>query len=142
MVVIKKRNRVYRVSMGAYNNQFKHLGYKIVGSDKETEKTEQNDLEKFEKAKPQDEEIADEFEQENDSETDEDADPEDDEETDEDEEDEDESEEEPEDEDDLSEKPLSKMNMQELEEYAERLGVETDGLRSKKEVREAIKKAM
>lgn len=138
MVVIKKRNRVYRVSIGAYNNQFKHLGYKIVGSDEETEKTERNDLEKFEKAKSQDEEIADEFEQENDSETDEDTDPEDDEETDEDEEDEDESE----DEDDLSEKPLSKMNMQELEEYAERLGVETDGLRSKKEIREAIKKAM
>lgn len=129
MVVIKKRNRVYRVSMGAYNNQFKHLGYKIVGSDGETEKTEQNDLEKFEKAKPQDEEIGDEFEQGNDAETDEDADPEDDEETDED------------DEDELSEKPLSKMNTQELEEYAERLGIDTDGL-SKKEIREAIKKAM
>ena len=135
MVVIKKGSRVYRVSMGAYNNQFKHLGYKIVGSDGETEKTEQNDPEKFEKAKPQDDEIGDEFEQGNDSETDEDADPEDDEETDE---DEDESE----DEDELSEKPLSKMNMQELEEYAERLGINTDGLRSKKEIREAIKEAM
>lgn len=45
-------------------------------------------------------------------------------------------------EEELEEKPLSKMNLSELKEYAELKGVDIDGLETKKEIKEAIIEAM
>lgn len=130
MVTIKKGSRVYTVTKGVYENSFRKQGYKIVdeeikpktpldlkgeinvGADEEDE-----DLDS--KNSPEDEDF-DETEDESDDEFDED---------------------EPEDED-LSEKPLSKMNTDELKAYAKQLGVDVSECTTKKEMKEAIKEAL
>lgn len=45
-------------------------------------------------------------------------------------------------EDELEEKPISLMSFEELKEYADRLNIDTTGLRSKKELRLRIKQHM
>lgn len=42
--------------------------------------------------------------------------------------------------DDMEEKPLSEMSFKELKDYADRLGINTNGVSSKKEIRMAIRK--
>lgn len=130
MVTIKKGSKVYTVTKGVYKNSFRKQGYKIVdeeikpktpldlkgeidvGADEEDE-----DLDS--KNSPEDEDF-DETEDESDDEFDED-----------------ESEDE-----DLSEKPLSKMNTDELKAYAKQLGVDVSECTTKKEMKEAIKEAL
>lgn len=44
--------------------------------------------------------------------------------------------------DDITEKPLSAMSMGELQQYASLHGVDTEGMRTKREIRNAIREAM
>lgn len=134
MVTIKKGSRVYTVTKGVYENSFRKQGYKIVneeikpktpldlkgeidvGADEEDENLDS-------KNSPEDEDF-DETEDESD-----------------DDEPEDDTEDESEDED-LSEKPLSKMNTDELKAYANQLGVDVSECTTKKEMKEAIKEVL
>lgn len=126
MVTIKKGSRVYTVTKGVYENSFRKQGYKIV--DEEIKPKTPLDL------KGEIDVGADEEDEDLDSKNspeDEDFD-----------ETEDETDEgEPEDED-LSEKPLSKMNTDELKAYANQLGVDVSECTTKKEMKEAIKEAL
>lgn len=134
MVTIKKGSRVYTVTKGVYENSFRKQGYKIVDEEIEPKTpldlkgesdvgAEDEDEDLDTKNSPEDEDF-DETEDESDEESDED-----------------ESEDEPEDED-LSEKPLSKMNTDELKAYAKQLGVDVSECTTKKEMKEAIKEAL
>lgn len=122
MVTIKKGSKVYTVTKGVYENSFRKQGYKIV--DKEIKpKTPLNLKGEIDVGAEEEDEDLDS----KNSPEDEDFD-----ETDEDE---------PEDED-LSEKPLSKMNTDELKAYANQLGVDVSECTTKKEMKEAIKEAL
>lgn len=133
MVTIKKGSRVYTVTKGVYENSFRKQGYKIVDEEIEPKTpldlkgeadvgAEDEDEDLDTKNSPEDEDF-DETEDESD------------------ESDEDESDVGAEDED-LSEKPLSKMNTDELKAYAKQLGVDVSECTTKKEMKEAIKEAL
>lgn len=126
MVTIKKGSKVYTVTKGVYKNSFRKQGYKIVDEEIEPKTpldlkgeidvgAEEEDEDLDSKNSPEDEDF-----DETEDETDED---------------------EPEDED-LSEKPLSKMNTDELKAYAKQLGVDVSECTTKKEMKEAIKEAL
>lgn len=120
MVKIEKAGHTLTVTRGAFNALYRPLGYVIVGTEGEPE------------ASPVPNEVttppADDTGYEDDQSSVEDED------TDADEEQDDEEE-------DLDEKPLSEMNFKELKAYAKRRGINTNGMSSKKEVREAILEA-
>lgn len=123
MVTIKKGSRVYTVTKGVYENSFRKQGYKIVDEEIKPKTpldlkgeidvgAEEEDESLDSKNSPEDEDF-----------------------------DETEDEDELEDED-LSEKPLSKMNTDELKAYAKQLGVDVSECTTKKEMKEAIKEAL
>lgn len=125
MVTIERAGHTLTVSMGAFKALYRPIGYTIVGSEEASDASSvpggvtttpdtETGLEGPENvveddSQPDDEPV--------------DA--------------EDDTEEDTEDED-LDEKPLSEMNFKELKAYAAKRGINTNGMSSKKEVRNAI----
>ena len=118
MVTIQRAGHVLTVSKGAFKTLYKPMGYVIVGDEGEPEASPAPGKE----ITPPDtgdgsEDYLSSGEDESDGA---DADPDDEEDA------------------DLEEKPLSEMNFKELKAYAKRRGINTNGMSSKKEVRDAI----
>lgn len=121
MVTIKRGEHSLRVTRGAFLHLYKGMGYTIVGTEEDLTVPSAPG---GEITLPEDDGVS-----EDDSESGEDEVTDDDTEEDEDEEDE------------LEEKPISEMNFKELKEYAARLGINTNGMSSKKDIRTAILEA-
>lgn len=118
MIKITNGRQALRVSMGAYESYFKHLGYRPVDAIEPHENPEQENVH-GDPETPASEDSDESSEVEETS-----GDPED---------------EEPEYEEDLSEIPLGEMKLSQLIAYAEQLGLEHDGTPSKKELRALIR---
>lgn len=118
MIKITNGRHAIRVSQGAYESYFKHLGYRPVDAIELHENPEQENVHGDPETPGS--EDSDEFS----GAEEESGDPED---------------EEPEYEEDLSEIPLGEMKLSQLIAYAEQLGLEHDGTPSKKEMRALIR---
>lgn len=123
MIKIRKGNSTLTVTHGAYKNYYKHLGYEPVGVARNGENLgEENTHPHDDSQHPGDSTQLNDGEITPPDEGEEFAD-----------------EEEAEEEVDLSEIPLSEMGFDELCEYADQLGLDHDGIRSKKEMRALIR---
>lgn len=120
MVKIERAGHTLTVTRGAFNTLYRPLGYVIVGTEGEPEASPISD----EAITPPVDDAGSEDDQGSIEDEDNEADEEQDDE-----------------EEDLDEKPLSEMNFKELKAYAKRRGINTNGMSSKKEVREAILEA-
>lgn len=127
MIKIKRGDSVLTVTAGAYKSYYKHLGYEPVGVAKNSENfgggnTHSPDDSQLsgDSTQPSEDEIDDEEEEEEGFTEDED-------------------EEESEDEVELSEIPLSEMDLDQLCEYADQLGLDYEGITSKKKMRALIR---
>ena len=119
MVTIKKGDQTITVTRGAYLSSFKAMGFVLVEGSEETQKVSPapdkgNTL-------PETQEDSEELEEGSE---------------------EDLVEDEPDDSDDLDEKPLSEMTFEELQRYAKHLGLATAGVKSKRELRSVIRRAL
>ena len=118
MVTIQRAGHVLTVSKGAFKTLYKPMGYVIVGDEGEPEASPAPGKEiTLPDTGDGSEDDLSSGEDESDGA---DADPDDEEDA------------------DLEEKPLSEMNFKELKAYAKRRGINTNGMSSKKEVRDAI----
>lgn len=119
MIKITNGRQALKVSAGAYESYFKHLGYRPVNAIEPHENSEQENVHGDpETPVSEDSTESSEYESTN-------GDPE--------------VEEEPEYEEDLSEIPLGEMKLSQLIAYAEQLGLEHDGTPNKKELRALIR---
>lgn len=109
MVTIEKNGNTLLVTMGAYKNFYKSMGYtlleaeevrKVLPASKEVNVTNDYEEDPMSNTESYEDETSD----------------------------------------DMEEKPLSEMSFNELKEYADRLGINTNGVSSKKELRIAIRK--
>lgn len=123
MIKIKRGDSVLTVTAGAYSNYYKHLGYEPVGVAKSNENSEHENAH----TTPGSPQPGDPTQQPGDEEA-----PDEDEES-------DLTDEEAEEEVDLSEIPLGEMDLSQLCAYADQLGLDHDGIRSRKEMRKLIR---
>lgn len=124
MVTIRKGAHSLRVTQGAFLRLYKPMGYTVDGAEGDLSVPPAPDGNGTTPGT-------------DDSSEDELEDPEDEGTTES--EDEEETEDESDDEDDLDEKPISEMSTRELRQYAENLGIDTDGLNTRNKLLRAIR---
>lgn len=114
MIKIMKGSRTLTIPSGAYESMYAPCGWEVVGTKKKTEKKSKKEFESEPEV-----EVTEESEESEEAETEEDVeyvDPE-----------------------ELLEKPIEELDFEELKIVADYLDINTKGLKTKKEVREAIK---
>lgn len=122
MVIIQRAGHVLTVSKGAFKTLYKPMGYVIVGDEGEPEASPApgKEITPPDTVDGSEDDLSSSEDESEDESDGADADLDDEEDA------------------DLEEKPLSEMNFKELKAYAKRRGINTNGMSSKKEVRDAI----